>query len=118
MNPTNLHLHERQVYGLQNSDWRVRFYIHPDPQQQSTILHYTATRLESGDNPPPFGSTLDIADPNWTGGIGACPEIRLRLGESPKPMSIGHARQVWEWLSIMGFKPMTPEILVHTQNAF
>jgi len=106
-------VHERLVYGMENPHWRIRFYIHSDPKQQSTVIHYTATRLEGGDNPPPFGSTLDIADP-----LGERPDQRLRLGEPPLPMTIGNARQVWGWLSLMGFTPTTPEILVHTQNAF
>jgi len=108
-----LSLHERLVYGLENRDWRVRFYLHPDPQEQDTRVHYTVTRLEEGDNPPPFGSTLDIADP-----LGERPDQRLWIGESPKPMSIANARLVWEWLSLMGFTPTTPETLIHTQNAF
>jgi hypothetical protein len=119
MNPAvNPALHERLVYGLANDHWRIRFYLHPDPRQQSTIVHYTATRLESGDNPPPFGSYLDIADPHWTGAAGGCPEIRLRLGEKPLPMTIAHARQVWGWLRLMDFKPLQTETLIHTQSAF
>jgi hypothetical protein len=113
-----LSLHERLVYGLENRDWRVRFYLHPDPQEQDTRVHYTVTRLESGDNPPPFGSYLDIADPHWTGETFGCPEIRLRIGEPPLPMTIANARLVWEWLSLMGFTPTTPETVIHTQNAF
>jgi hypothetical protein len=113
-----LSLHERQVYGLENPHWRIRFYLHPDPQEQDTRVHYTATRLEEGDNPPPFGDRLDIADPHWTGETFGCPEIRLWIGESPKPMSIANARLVWEWLSLMGFTPTTPETVIHTQNAF
>ena len=118
MKAPNPHPHERLVYGLATPDWQIRFYLQSDPAASGAGVHYTVTRLESGDNPPPFGSTLDIADPHWTGGIGNAPVIRLWIGESPKPIPRANARRIWAWCMAQGFRRLEAESVVHTQNAF
>lgn len=109
---------DRTVYGLENSQFRIRFYSQMYGAE-STLIHYTVTKMSPDSSPfASFGSTLDILNPYWTGEISACPKERLYIGRSPLPMKIANARQVWDWCILMKFTPMRPETVTHTQNAF